>query len=367
MIKNVNIKNFRCFRNSNFKGFKRINLIGGKNNSGKTAFLEAIFFNTSPRPTSVELLRRFRQIDFSFMKEMPERAWDNLFYDKKTKEASLRLENEEGNNISLMLRCDEVVEDFVKFISEEDNDNKDDVKFQEIRELLSNKEAKRSTLHLEYKLNGEKGISASLIAYNKGLISKGINLPNPKYIHFIPSSFRVSSTALAEEFDKADLNGLSSRVLQAFQVIDAGITEVKTISIGQPSIYIRTSSNDFLPIGLFGDAINKVSYFILKMINNKNSILLIDEIENGIHYSAHAALWDRIFELAAAFNVQLFATTHSIEMIRAFNKVVADGRKDAGAYHEFFKHRKTQEITSNIHDPKTLLFELENNMAIRGE
>ena len=65
--------------------------------------------------------------------------------------------------------------------------------------------------------------------------------------------------------------------------------------------------------------------------------------------------------------MQIFATTHSIEMIKSFNKVLGqDGKYQLGGYFEFFKHRKTNEISSSQHDPNTLEFELENDMAIRG-
>jgi len=44
-IKNIEIKNFKCFKDFKADGFKRVNLIGGKNNVGKTAFMEACWIN----------------------------------------------------------------------------------------------------------------------------------------------------------------------------------------------------------------------------------------------------------------------------------------------------------------------------------
>ncbi|MCK5876005.1 MAG: AAA family ATPase [Candidatus Marithrix sp.] len=41
----IEIKNFKCFDDFKADGFKRVNLIGGKNNVGKTAFMEACYVN----------------------------------------------------------------------------------------------------------------------------------------------------------------------------------------------------------------------------------------------------------------------------------------------------------------------------------
>nr|MBL0687766.1 AAA family ATPase [Sulfurospirillum sp.] len=38
----IEIEKFRSFDNLRVSGFKRVNLIGGKNNIGKTSLLEAI-------------------------------------------------------------------------------------------------------------------------------------------------------------------------------------------------------------------------------------------------------------------------------------------------------------------------------------
>lgn len=361
MITDVLIQNFRCFRNSSFRNFRRVNLIGGKNNSGKTAFLEAIFLNTSPRTTSVDMLRQFRQIDTSFVQEMPERAWNNLFLDK-TKPVSIEIISDSGS-FKLDLTCDESVENILNII---EDSNKQNGNFQAIKELFSNKEAVKSTLQLNDTTNEQANTLATLVAHSKGITGKNHHTISNKDIFFIPASLKLSDKALSEEFGKADLAGKSHRLLQAFQIIDENIEAVKTINIGQPTIYLKSKNEDFKPIGLYGDAINKVSHFILKIINSESSILLIDEIENGIHSTAQSRLWKKIFELAEEFDVQIFATTHSIEMIASFIRVVNE-EEVAGGYYEFFRHHKTNEISSNTHDVNTLLFELENNIAVRGE
>lgn len=80
MIKNIEIKNFRCFDNLKVFGFERVNLISGKNNVGKTALLEAIFLNSAPRPDTIFSLRQVRREQVSFSKTLPERTWINFFF-----------------------------------------------------------------------------------------------------------------------------------------------------------------------------------------------------------------------------------------------------------------------------------------------
>ena len=43
MIRDLSIKNYRCFEDFYVDGLAQVNLIVGDNNSGKTSFLEAIY------------------------------------------------------------------------------------------------------------------------------------------------------------------------------------------------------------------------------------------------------------------------------------------------------------------------------------
>ncbi len=62
--------------------------------------------------------------------------------------------------------------------------------------------------------------------------------------------------------------------------------------------------------------------FYLALTTCENGIVLIDEIENGLHYSVQEEMWKMIFEIAEHLNVQVFATTQSIDAIKAFGKIV---------------------------------------------
>jgi len=72
-----------------------------------------------------------------------------------------------------------------------------------------------------------------------------------------------------------------------------------------------------------GDGINRVLTIILALINSDNGFLLIDEFENGLHYSVQEKLWSIIFELSKKLNVQVFVTTHSNDCIKSFENVLS--------------------------------------------
>ena len=49
----------------------------------------------------------------------------------------------------------------------------------------------------------------------------------------------------------------------------------------------------------------------------RNGMILIDEVENGLHYSVLVDVWRKLNWLSREFNVQVFATTHSYECMEA--------------------------------------------------
>lgn len=69
---------------------------------------------------------------------------------------------------------------------------------------------------------------------------------------------------------------------------------------------------------------------VLAMANAKDGILLIDEIENGVHYSVQPDLWELIFRLARRLNVQVFATTHSWDSVEGLQQAMLEEKQEDG-------------------------------------
>ena len=109
---------------------------------------------------------------------------------------------------------------------------------------------------------------------------------------------------------------------------------------GGAQIYARMNGQ-LLPVKLAGDGFNKWMYIILSIMAHPNSLILIDEIETGIHYSAYVNLWKVIALTAQKYNCQVIATTHSYECIRAaVESIEESGRMENFCYFRIDRERE---------------------------
>ncbi|CAD5969684.1 hypothetical protein PCC9214_03727 [Planktothrix tepida] len=352
MLEHIEIQNFRCFEDTKILGFKRVNLIGGKNNAGKTAFLEALLLHNFPRPKSIIELKKIRRESSEISKSRPERTWDNFFLDQ-SHQGQIKISGGDSENLKTIE------------LSISDTINSEDQ--QDIKKLIDFISQNESVTSLNIKViqNQEKISESSVISSSNGIIS--VNGSDSIDIPIIPSGLRMSNQELAEAYDKARLDEKDGEVLKLLQILDSSIQEVDSFLIGEPTLYLRSINKRRLPISLYGDAIIRATTMILKLINNNHKILLIDEIENGIHYTNQREFWRTLFRLSQALDTQIFATTHSLEMIQAFGDVGLETDEEMSAYFELARHPKTNNIIGIKRDVETLKYALEHGKGVRGE
>ena len=177
---------------------------------------------------------------------------------------------------------------------------------------------------------------------------------------------------LIKTIDDFQIKGLYETVLAAVHIIDPEIEDIRSYASYPYIPYLKKRGNNgYQPLSFFGDALQKTIRYISTILSFSNSeyssnYLLIDEIENGIHYTAQKEVWQMLFKLCKHYNIQLFATTHSLEMIKAFEEVCEEFQNE-GAYFELARHAKSNQIIGIKHQISTLEYELETNANIRGE
>ena len=84
-----------------------------------------------------------------------------------------------------------------------------------------------------------------------------------------------------------------------------------------------------VPLKSLGDGATRMFGVSLALANCRDGILLLDEAENGIHYSLQSKFWSMILCAAEMHNVQVLATTHSKDCIYGFADAALNSNVDA--------------------------------------
>ncbi len=79
-----------------------------------------------------------------------------------------------------------------------------------------------------------------------------------------------------------------------------------------------------VPLRSLGEGAMRFFGLALSAVAARNGVLLIDEVEIGIHYSVQVEMWRLLVNLAMDLQVQIFATTHSEDAIGAFSIATKD-------------------------------------------
>lgn len=145
-------------------------------------------------------------------------------------------------------------------------------------------------------------------------------------------------------WDGVALRSLENEVLDSLRLIAPGVEGLNFIGDARsvrlrrdiassrrriPTVRI-SDIDEPLPLRSLGDGMQRMLGLALAIANAKDGILLVDEIENGIHYSVQPELWQLIFQLAHRLNVQVFATTHSWDCIEGFQKAAQENTEEEG-------------------------------------
>jgi energy-coupling factor transporter ATP-binding protein EcfA2 len=182
-------------------------------------------------------------------------------------------------------------------------------------------------------------------------------------VYLDPFSSR-STGQLGVLWDAIALTDAQDEVVKALQLISPDIQAVSMIGSGESRLRSRTAivrSQQFdspLPLRTFGDGVNRLFGIVLSLCNARNGVLLIDEFENGLHHSVQTSIWKTIFRLASDLNVQVFATSHSQDCVRAFQEAATDSPQNDGVLIRLtrkgdvvlpttFKERELEIVTQN--------------------
>ncbi len=178
---------------------------------------------------------------------------------------------------------------------------------------------------------------------------------------FIYPKFAVNTdgTLLERVVVEKQLEGIVRILCQ----IEPRIVDVRMGANGM--IYVDIGTDKLTPLNIMGDGIRKILTLLTAAHGTKDGVLLVDEVENGFHYSSLNVLWKALYAACIDFNVQLFATTHSNECVEAFVNAYETSGRSSDDIRLFRIDAKGPEHIAFPYGPETLRAGLEKGFEVR--
>ena len=149
-------------------------------------------------------------------------------------------------------------------------------------------------------------------------------------------------------------------MVAALQIIEP---KLKDLSVYRREILGDVGLKEKLPIALLGEGMHALLSMVLAIINLKDGIVLIDEIENGLYYRTLPSIWKCLQKLSKQYKTQIFATTHSREMIGCALEGI--GEEQADEFRFIHLGYKDNQVKSQTYNYSETQMAIKNNLAIR--
>ena len=185
----------------------------------------------------------------------------------------------------------------------------------------------------------------------------------------------LSKIRSARFFDYAIENGDEPRVIDAIQLVlenevewlrKVGETRATQHSSG-PRIIVKLSGQaKAVPLNSLGDGASRLFGVAAALASARDGLLLIDEAENGIHHTVQSDFWRIIFKMAVDNNIQVFATTHSLDCVKGFAQAALESGVEEGILLRLDRDRFIDGLVrAVIYDSDKLASAAENDIEMR--
>ena len=306
MLEGIRVKHFRGLNNLYIERLSHINLFAGRNNSGKTSLLEALFLMSGwGNPRLLMSLNAFRGIEG--VTGTPEAVGDTLwkhFFFALDMERDIEISATHASLGELTLEIAPVRADTIEIPVDDPN-------------LASLGAVPEHALQFLFSNGPDKEFKTQirLTGQSVQLSQSEANIP---YVVTL-----LSSGSENIEEDAARLGQLRRRkkgdlVLDALRVVEPRLQGVEdNMASGKPMIWGDVGLAELVPLPVMGEGMTRLARLVLAISSSPEGQILVDEVENGFHHSVLPDVWRVVDEAATQFNTQIFATTHSLECVAA--------------------------------------------------
>ena len=312
MIRSIEIKNFRCFESLTVENVARVNIIVGDNGSGKTALLEALFLALCSSPAGAVKVRQWRGHNIQIQgtaSRIEEAIWGSLFHD---------FDIDRPISVTLTGTGPEARSFFLSRGGQRD-----------LIPLDNGDSPQTGAITFDWKSH-----EGTIFSHTPEITPQGIGLDPvleklPDF-HFYAANHPVSSTEVADLFTGLSKRFAEGDFLKVFTKEYSWIRGLSIESVGGFSMVHATVAGSpvKIPLSETSGAINRMVAILLSIAMRPKSVVLVDEIENGIYHTHHLPFWRALLDATKRIDGQLFLTTHNSEWLRALAEAAPKGMSD---------------------------------------
>lgn len=331
MFESLRIKNFRLFDDLEIGELKRINLLAGRNNAGKTAVLEAMYLLASVgNPKRAHEVKGIRGISEASGApgRVPTSYWKPLFSQLDMQrpieisgahshlgrlQLAISLERRETSGPPEPHRLP------TQQVAQGVTDNPQGTVSLDLGEKLADPWA----LHLSWDSDPKQNLcDLRVTEYGHQSVSTELSIPlQAIYLPLGPGNAQEDAVRLGQlrARKKGDL------LTKALQVVEPSLEDVEDNSAtGTPMIFGDIGLPELTPLSAMGEGVTRIARIVLATSIVPGGVVLVDEIENGFHHSVMNKVWAVVEEAALQFDAQVIATTHSYECVMAAHEALSD-------------------------------------------
>lgn len=307
MIEVVEISNFKGFSNLVLENLNTVNVITGQNNAGKTSLLEAIFMFYDRGNPDIHL-RPHASRGIQAFEMTAESMWGGLFndFDFDKKITISITENKKKDRMECIYRSRGNFSATSQIYSTQNYTS-------------SNTYISSEALQISYHSHKNKPMGEIDVYFAKGQAQanfKNVVEIKKQAVSVTPSkSTNLQFFGIIDRFKKMDL------LIDCLKIIEPEISSVSAVPTSAGvSLYVDVGKKIKIPISYLGDGVSKMLSIASAIIANPDSIVLIDEMENGIYYQHFPNMWEILIHIAHLNRSQLFITTHSYDSMTGLAK-----------------------------------------------
>ena len=353
MIENIHIKNFRGIKDCFISGIKQINLFFGRNNCGKSSVLDALFLFSAANNPRYPLTINWSR---NYLNRGPESLKMN-FYRLNT-DSNIVFNGKYGTNIrNVEIEYEETLSPVLTIPTNPGTSNVNDKIYSlnlntEISSTEDNSSQKKE-YHTSIRFEGKTKATVTGIdsSYKEELECVYITANEPFH-----NNVELFATLLENKQENF-----------VFDMLRKVEPNLKDIVSANGELLADIGMEKRIPIQLLGDGIRKLLSVILHIYGSKKKVLLIDEVDNGLHYSAMPTLWTAILEVAKITDTQIFVTTHNLDSIKELANVLEEKGNEYQEMISAFKliKRNTDELIALNYDYEKFDYSIKQEMEMR--